>query len=116
MSVTITPNLTEQEQAALILDGQDMRRLRDVTLGEFLSMTFAPREYVMEPIIPTKGLAMLFASRGVGKTYISLGIGTAVAAGTAFLNWTAPKPRRVLYIDGEMPANTMQHRLAEIVA
>src|SRR2546429_3508367 len=108
-------NLAEHE-AALIVAGQDIPRLRDVELAEFLTMTFPPRGYVMEPIIPTKGLAMCFASRGVGKTYISLGIGTAVAAGAKFLNWTAPQPRKVLYIDGEMPAGTMQHRLAEVVA
>src|SRR5438445_112534 len=91
------------EESALIVAGADIPLLRDVTLADFLTMTFSPREYVMEPIIPTKGLALLFASRGIGKTYISLGIGCAVAAGAAFLTWKAPKPRKVLYVDGEMP-------------
>jgi putative DNA primase/helicase len=107
-------HLSIEEEPELIL--VDTPRLRDVELGEFLTMTFPPREYVMEPIIPAKGLAMLFASRGIGKTYISLGIGCAVAAGAAFLAWKAPKPRKVLYVDGEMPTELMQHRCAEIVA
>jgi len=35
--------------------------------------------------------------------------------GTKFLRWNAPKPRRVLLIDGEMPAAALQERLAGIV-
>ena len=33
-----------------------------------------------------------------------------------FLRWKAPKPRRVLYVDGELPAKTLQERAAAIVA
>jgi hypothetical protein len=33
----------------------------------------------------------------------------------AFLGWQAPKARRVLYLDGEMPLVAMQERLARIV-
>jgi putative DNA primase/helicase len=32
------------------------------------------------------------------------------------LGWTAPEPRRVIYLDGEMPAATMQQRMAAIIA
>ncbi|WP_439402672.1 AAA family ATPase [Bradyrhizobium sp. DASA03068] len=56
------------------------------------------------------------ASRGTGKTHVALGIAYAVATGTEFLRWNAPKPRRVLLIDGEMPASALQERLASIVA
>jgi putative DNA primase/helicase len=59
---------------------------------------------------------MLYAARGTGKTHVALGIAFAVATGTAFLKWRAPKPRRVLLIDGEMPAAALQERLAGIVA
>jgi putative DNA primase/helicase len=59
---------------------------------------------------------MLYAARGTGKTHIALGIGFAVATGTKFLKWSAPKPRRVLLIDGEMPAAALQERLASIIA
>ena len=71
---------------------------------------------LLDPIIPEKGLAMLYASRGTGKTHIALGVAYAVATGTGFLRWKAPKPRRVLLIDGEMPAAALQERLASIVA
>jgi putative DNA primase/helicase len=59
---------------------------------------------------------MMYAVRGTGKTLVALGIAYSVATGTAFLKWQAPGPRRVLLIDGEMPAAEMQKRLANVVA
>jgi len=91
-------------------------RLRPLNLESFLSLAIKPREMILNPIIPEKGLAMLYASRGTGKTHVALGIAYAVATGTKFLRWNAPKPRRVLLIDGEMPAAALQERLAGIVA
>src|SRR5262245_64777474 len=90
-------------------------KLRAVNAHEFLTMQIAPREQILEPIIQTQSTNMLFSKRGVGKTYISLGIACAVATGTPFLRWKASRPRRVLYVDGEMPAVQMQERLAAIV-
>jgi hypothetical protein len=91
-------------------------RLRPVTLAEFLALDVKPREMVLDPIIPEKGLVMIYAARGMGKTHVALGIAYAVATGTNFLRWTAPTPRRVLLADGEMPAAALQERLASIVA
>ena len=59
---------------------------------------------------------MLYAKRGIGKTHMGLGVAFAVASGGKFLKWVAPKPRKVLFIDGEMPAVALQERLAALVA
>ena len=59
---------------------------------------------------------MIYSPRGVGKTLLGLSAGYAIASGDSFLGWSAPGPRRVLYVDGEMTAAEMQHRLAAIVA
>ena len=74
------------------------------------------REMIVAPFLPTQGLCLLYAKRGVGKTHVAIGIGYAVATGGKFLKWHAPKPRKVLYIDGEMPAVSMQERLRRIAA
>lgn len=86
--------------------------VKAVSLGDFLMMELPPREFLLYPIIPTQGLVLLHAQRGVGKTYAALGIAYAVATGGNYLRFHAPTPKRVLYIDGEMPAITMQQRLA----
>lgn len=90
-------------------------RLQPVTLSEFLARDIKPRENVLAPWLPERGLAMIFAWRGIGKTWISLGISHAIAAGGSFLRWRAPRPRRVLHVDGEMPQSALQERLALIV-
>jgi putative DNA primase/helicase len=89
--------------------------LRADALATFLDLEMQPREMVLEPIIPTQGLAMLYSWRGVGKTHVALGIAYAVACGGGFLKWRAPRRRRVLYIDGEMPGRIMQERLTALV-
>jgi RecA-family ATPase len=54
---------------------------------------------------------MLYAPRGIGKTLLGLSMGLAVASGGPLLRWSVPNPRRVLYIDGEMPLACLQERL-----
>lgn len=52
-----------------------------VTLHDFLAMRFPPRELLLAPWLPTKGLAMIYAARGVGKTHVALAVAYAVATG-----------------------------------
>ena len=91
-------------------------RLKAVELREFLALEFPPRELILAPWMPTQSLSMIFAWRGVGKTFMSIGIAYAVASGGKFLQWEAPTPRRVLYLDGEMPGGVLQERFAATVA
>ena len=85
-----------------------------ITLEEFVKRNIPPREMVFSPILPSQGLAMLYAKTGVGKTFVGLMIAYAVSTGGRVFIWTAPKPRKVLYIDGEMPAALLQDRLKAI--
>ena len=91
-------------------------RLRPLTAAEFLMLDLPPRGLILDPWLPTQGLAMIHSMRGIGKTHLALGIAYAVATGSGLLGWTAPEPRRVIYLDGEMPAATMQTRTAAIIA
>ena len=93
-----------------------MPRLRPLTAAEFLALDLPPRGVILDPWLPTQGLAMIHSARGIGKTLLALGIAYAVATGGVLLGWHAPMPRRVLYLDGEMPAAAMQRRLAAMVA
>lgn len=90
--------------------------LRALSIAELLALDLPAREYVLRPIIPNRGLAMLYAPRGAGKTFLALSLGVAVASADKALRWTADAPRRVLYIDGEMPLETLQQRLSLVIA
>jgi hypothetical protein len=69
------------------------------------------RELILDPILASNALALLYGPRGLGKTFVALGIAWAVASGASFLNWTASRPHRVLYVDGEMAAVDLRERL-----
>ena len=90
-------------------------KLRIVGLQDFMEMELPVRDKILEPWLMTQSLNMIHGWRGVGKTHISLGISYAVAYGDEFLNWKAEKPRRVLLVDGEMPAPVLQERLTAII-
>jgi hypothetical protein len=90
------------------------QRLKCVTAQEMLELELPQREMLLAPVLPTQGLAMLYSKRGLGKTYMSLSIAYAVASGDEFLGWQAPRPRPVLFVDGELPAATLKDRLAAV--
>lgn len=90
-------------------------RLQAMALGQFLKLELPPREMLLGPIIAERSLGMIFATRGIGKTHLVIGMAIAASTGTSFLQWDAPKPCRVLLIDGEMPAVALQDRLATAI-
>lgn len=98
----------EQQEAAT--------SLRAVSIEELFALDLPPREMLLAPFLPSQGLVLLVAKRGVGKTHIALGIAYAVASGGTFLRWNASIAKKVLYVDGEMPAVLMQERLRMIAA
>lgn len=89
--------------------------LAEVGIKSFLEMDLPPRETVFGSWLPAQGLVMVYSERGIGKTYFALNVAHAIATAGDYLNWSAPEQRRVLYLDGEMPAPTMQERARAIV-
>lgn len=89
--------------------------LAAISIAELLATDLPLRETILSPWLPAKGLTMIFGPRGIGKTHITLGIAYAAACGGSFLRWTADRPRKVLVVDGEMPAVVLQERMARIV-
>jgi putative DNA primase/helicase len=90
--------------------------LKPLCIHDLLKLEIPPREMILDPIIPEKGLAMLYSSRGIGKTHVACGISVAVTTGTTFLKWNAPKVRKVLHIDGELRAVELRQRFAQVMA
>ncbi len=93
---------------------QTLPKLQPIGFNDFLTLDVPPREMLLDPILPERSLAMLYAPRGVGKTLLGLSTGLAVSSGSPLLRWSAPKPRQVLYVDGEMPLVSLQERLRAI--
>jgi len=79
-----------------------------------MALDIPPREALLEPFLMQQSLNMIHAKRGIGKTHCTFGIAYAVATGGSFLKWKAAKPRRVLLVDGELPAIVVQDRFRDI--
>ena len=90
--------------------------LVSLDMGEFLSMSIPERGLLLSPVLPVQGIGILYAPRGIGKTFVALSVAVAVASGGAVFDWRAPTPKRTLYVDGEMPATAMQSRLAALIS
>ena len=107
--------LPRHEPAVRLRDPRPSRPiLQPIGFNDFLELDVPPREMLLNPILPERSLAMLYAPRGIGKTLLSLSIGLAVASGSPLLRWSAPRPKRVLYVDGEMPLVSLQERIRAI--
>jgi hypothetical protein len=91
-------------------------RIIALDIDELLQRDFPPMEPLLSPWLCRQHLSMVYAWRGVGKTHFALGVAYAVAGGGNFLKWKADRPRRVVYIDGEMAGAAIKSRLAAIVS
>lgn len=70
-----------------------------------------PRERLLADWFMEGDLGFIFAPRGLGKTWLSLSIATAIADGRECGPWRAASARRVLYVDGEMPCESIRSRI-----
>lgn len=77
-------------------------------------MHLPKRETVLSPWLTEGSINMVFADRGIGKTFFCLSCAVALANGDSFLSYKAEKPVPVLYLDGEMQATAMQDRLRQL--
>ena len=62
---------------------------------DLLSAQLQPREMLLAPWLPEKSLSMVYAARGIGKTYLAPSIAHAVASGGKLLGWNVPEGKAV---------------------
>ena len=72
------------------VDGGGTPKLRALTAVELLAADIPERRIILDPILSTKSLVLLYGPRGVGKSFLALGIAWAAATGGRFLGWQAP--------------------------
>jgi RecA-family ATPase len=82
-----------------------------IALNDFKNLKLAKRHMILAPWMPEGSINMIFADRGIGKTFFSLSCALAIANGNEFLSYSAEVPASVLYLDGEMQATAIQERL-----
>jgi KaiC/GvpD/RAD55 family RecA-like ATPase len=86
------------------------------TAAQFVLRDIPPREQIVDPFLPTSSLSMIYAARGVGKTWFALALCVAISHGDDFLTFDVPRARTVLFIDGEMALADLQSRVRSLDA
>src|SRR5262249_38711994 len=82
-------------------------------LGDWLVRELPEPDFVLGHWLTTTTRALLWAATGIGKTLFGVALGIRVGAGAKFLHWAEHRPRRVLYIDGEMSRRLLKQRLID---
>lgn len=85
-------------------------------LDEFMSKEVAEHDIYMTPWLRSGSLSMIFAARGVGKTWFCLSMLIAITRGMPFGAWATENSVDCLYVDGEMSAYDLQDRLRGLTA
>jgi hypothetical protein len=92
---------------------------RSLSADELVKLDVPPREPVLVEgeanLFYEKSINQILAWRGVGKTNFALGVADALVKGGEILGFRSPKPRRVLYMDGELPISQLQERVRGFV-
>jgi RecA-family ATPase len=84
-----------------------------LTPKQWMERRIEPTDHLLGELFSTSTRALFSADTGLGKTMIGLGWAFAMALGRDFMHWSARRPARVLYIDGEMPRDLIQERIGE---
>lgn len=69
-----------------------------------------PRELVVGEWFKEGDLGFIFAPRGMGKTWMAMLLAIRISEGGSVADWKVHRPRRVLYVDGEMAFDSTRER------
>lgn len=85
-----------------------------MTGNEFLATEFPSRPRLVGDWFCVGDLGFVFAPRGVGKTWFAHMVVAAITGGRDLGPWNVPNAARVCLLDGEMPPDAVQERLASL--
>jgi AAA domain len=77
------------------------------------SLNIPSRQKLLDDWFYEGDLGFIFAPRGIGKTWLGMGLSTALSAGTACGPWKAHGRYPVLYVDGKCRANPLRNAFGE---
>lgn len=86
----------------------------ELSIGAWRQRRLPPRDFLSGTVISTTSRTLAVGPTGIGKTLFFLDWSAATAAGADFLGWQGRRRARVMYLDGELPAETFKERMAMV--
>jgi hypothetical protein len=83
----------------------------DLLVKSWITRDIPERDYLLGNTICSTSRWLVYGDTGVGKTLFAMASAGAIASGQPFLNWGGRYPARVMYLDGELPAETFKERM-----
>jgi RecA-family ATPase len=78
----------------------------------WLNRELSSRDFLLGSTFCSTSRWLIFGDTGVGKTIFALcGLAGAMASGQTLFEWLGRRRLRVMYLDGEMPAETFKERM-----
>lgn len=102
---------------AAVLAGPPKRKeLADVVINtaQLAEMDIPERDCLIEPFIMVPSLNMLYAKRGLGKTWVSFQAAISIATGRNLFAYKTKRKGRVLLVDGEMVLADIKERFLSL--
>ena len=82
-----------------------------MSANEILRADIPQKRFLLSSFIPSASFGMVFAPRGIGKSWFAFGLGKAIATGqNTFLGWQVHEQGDVLFVDGEMSLVDLKER------
>jgi len=112
--------MTPEEQLAALMQKSVVptdRPLRNYVFSasELFEMPIPEKEFLVSTFMATKSFGMVFAPRGLGKSWFAMALAVALAQGRAdFLGWKIHREGVALYVDGEMALTDVRQRFLEL--
>ncbi len=82
---------------------------------EFAALDFPNPPYLVEPMIPLGGLALIYSKPNVGKSQFLLTLADAISNGTPLFNRWPTTQGPVIFIQADMTSQMQQERLTKIL-
>lgn len=113
-----TPAVAEPGAGTVNLEAHWLDHLSKATCtSSGLALLDVPkREGILGEWFKEGDLGFVFGTRGLGKTWLAMLLARRIAEGGSVADWTVHKPRRVLYVDGEMALDSIRERDAALSA
>ena len=106
----------EKREAALQKEKQLVEAFAKGTCSftKMREIKIKPRRKVVGDWLREGDLSFLFASRGLGKTYFALSLAIGISSKSRFGPWEIHDHAPVLYVDGEMPYESIKERITAL--
>jgi hypothetical protein len=106
------PEIISPDQAQAEAEGERSSRFNLAILSaeELDALEIPSRESLVGNWWKEAGQGFIFGPRGLGKTWLAYNLARCLAEGRDCGPWAIAKPRRVLYVDGEMPLDGLRDR------